>query len=105
MPIEEAPPTTPDTDSGKPVLLIVEDNEEMLDLLKSIFESMYEVHIALNGKEGLQMAYQVHPSLIISDVMMPEMSGKELCYKIKTVSNYLIFLSYCSRHKRPNNIQ
>lgn len=83
MPIEETPPTTPDTDSGKPVLLIVEDNEEMLDLLKSIFESMYEVHIALNGKEGLQMAYQVHPSLIISDVMMPEMSGKELCYKIK----------------------
>lgn len=83
MPVEEVLPVVPDTDSGKPVLLIVEDNKEMLDLLKSIFESMYEVHIAQNGKEGLQMAYQVHPSLIISDVMMPEMSGKELCYKIK----------------------
>lgn len=105
MPVEEVLPVVPDTDSGKPVLLIVEDNKEMLDLLKSIFESMYEVHIAQNGKEGLQMAYQVHPSLIISDVMMPEMSGKELCYKIKTVSNYLISPSYCSQHRYLNNIQ
>ena len=69
------------------MLLIVEDNKEMLDLLKSIFESMYEVHIAQNGKEGLQMAYQVHPSLIISDVMMPEMDGIETCQEIRKSMN------------------
>lgn len=69
---------------NKPVILLVEDNEDLLIMLKEIFSPMYEVHIARNGREGLDIAMQMQPDLIVSDVMMPEMSGKELCYKIKT---------------------
>lgn len=71
-------------EEDKPVILVVDDNEELLSLLSDIFYPMYEVHMARNGREGFEMAKQIQPDLILSDVMMPEMSGKELCYKIKT---------------------
>lgn len=70
-------------EKSKPVLLLVEDNEELLALLSDLFRPMYEVHTAQNGREGLEMTRQLHPDLIVSDIMMPEMSGKEMCYKIK----------------------
>ena len=68
----------------KPVILLVDDNEELLSMLEDVFLPMYTVRVARNGREGLEMARQIHPDLIVSDVMMPELSGKELCYKIKT---------------------
>ena len=64
-------------------ILIVEDNNEMLDMLNGIFNEKFTVFMARNGKEGLDIAYKEHPTLIISDVMMPVMSGKEMCYKLK----------------------
>lgn len=70
-------------EGDKPVILLVEDNEELLSMLEDIFSPMYEVYLAHNGREGLEMARQIQPDLIVSDVMMPEMSGKEMCYKIK----------------------
>ena len=69
--------------TGKPSILIVEDNEEILEMLKEIFLPIYEVYTAKNGKEGFEQTRTLHPDLILSDVMMPEMSGKEMCYKIK----------------------
>lgn len=69
--------------SDKPVILLVEDNEELLSMLSELFQPMYKVHSARNGSEGLEKTQQLHPDLIVSDVMMPEMSGKEMCYKIK----------------------
>ena len=71
------------SEDNKPSLLLVEDNEELLLMLADVFRPMYEVNIAHNGREGLEMARQLQPDLIVSDVMMPEVSGKELCYKIK----------------------
>ena len=67
----------------KPTILIVEDNDEMLDMLEEMFKPLYQVYTACNGREGFEQVRQVHPDLVLSDVMMPEMSGKELCYKIK----------------------
>ena len=71
-------------DGDKPALLLVDDNEELLSMLEDLFLPMYKVYTARNGREGLEMVRQIQPDLVISDVMMPEMSGKELCYKIKT---------------------
>ena len=71
-------------DEDKPIILLVDDNEELLSMLEELFLPMYKVYIARDGREGLEIARQIQPDLIISDVMMPEMSGKELCYKIKT---------------------
>ncbi len=72
-------------DGDKPVLLLVDDNEELLSMLEDLFLPMYKVYTAHNGREGLEMVRQIQPELLVmSDVMMPQMSGKELCYKIKT---------------------
>lgn len=71
-------------EEDKPIILLVDDNKELLSMLEDLFLPMYKVYIAHNGRQGLEMAQQIQPDLIISDVMMPEMSGKELCYKIKT---------------------
>ena len=64
-------------------LLLVEDNKELLQILKQLFEPFYQVYLANNGKEGLAQAYEHKPSLIISDIMMPEMTGIEMCLQIK----------------------
>ena len=71
-------------EEDKPIILLVDDNEELLSMLEDLFLPTYKVYIAHDGREGLEMARQIQPDLIISDVMMPKMSGKELCYKIKT---------------------
>ena len=64
-------------------LLLVEDNEEILAFLKDGFKEEYEVLIANNGKSGLEKAIATIPDLIISDVMMPEMDGMEMCRLLK----------------------
>jgi DNA-binding response OmpR family regulator/anti-sigma regulatory factor (Ser/Thr protein kinase) len=70
-------------DGEKPVILLVDDNESLLEMLTDSFAPYYNVYTAINGKEGLDMIYKIQPDLVISDIMMPEVSGKELCYKMK----------------------
>ncbi|MCK5705900.1 MAG: response regulator, partial [Cyclobacteriaceae bacterium] len=65
-------------------ILIVEDNDEVTSLLSNIFNSDYQVLQADNGETGLAIAQEKIPDLIISDIMMPEMDGIELCRRIKT---------------------
>jgi signal transduction histidine kinase/DNA-binding response OmpR family regulator len=67
-----------------PLLLIVEDNDEVRAFIEGIFETEYRLERAANGQEGLKKAVLSSPDLIISDVMMPEMDGITLCRKLKT---------------------
>ena len=90
IPLEELPleeETAEHALTEKPVILIVEDNDDILEMLKEIFHPIYEVHTAGNGKEGFEQALTIQPDIVLSDVMMPEMSGKEMCYKIKNTVN------------------
>lgn len=64
-------------------LLIIDDNEDIQNILVEIFSQLYMVEVAQNGKEGYEKVKEMQPDLVISDVMMPEMSGTELCIKIK----------------------
>jgi signal transduction histidine kinase/ligand-binding sensor domain-containing protein/DNA-binding response OmpR family regulator len=66
-----------------PVLLIVEDNEEVNALLRDHFASRYTIHHAFSGEQGWEIAIDILPDIIISDVMMPGMSGNELCHQLK----------------------
>lgn len=66
-----------------PVILIVEDSEDMRHYLRDHLASDYHIVEAVNGLEGLECARTNKPDLIISDVMMPEMDGYSLCRSIK----------------------
>ncbi|MGB3800087.1 MAG: response regulator, partial [Lewinella sp.] len=70
-------------DEKPPLLLIVEDNEEIRDYIESVLVEDYRLVTAANGKEGLERAAAEHPDLVISDVMMPEMDGIALCAALK----------------------
>lgn len=81
--------TLPDTDKEtvaadrKPLILVVEDNEDIRDYIRQSFTDLYDVRCAENGKEGLERAYEIMPSLIVSDIMMPVMDGVEMMRKLK----------------------
>jgi len=64
-------------------ILVIEDNPEVNQYLVSLLEPFYRVESAYNGKEGFEKAVEIIPDLIISDVMMPEMDGFELCKNVK----------------------
>ncbi len=70
--------------SGKPLVLIVEDNRDVRFYIHDLLSKRYAVREARDGYDGLQAAIKKTPDLIISDVMMPEMDGYELCQKLKT---------------------
>jgi ligand-binding sensor domain-containing protein/signal transduction histidine kinase/DNA-binding response OmpR family regulator len=65
-------------------ILIVEDNQELLNFYRELFSDIYTVIAAEDGKKGLEMARTQLPDIIVSDVMMPEMTGTELARKLKT---------------------
>lgn len=71
-------------DNNVPSILIVEDNDELREYLVSILKTKYKVSKAANGEEGLAIAQETIPDLILSDVAMPRLSGTELCKIIKS---------------------
>ncbi len=80
---EELKTETSNSTSKKDCILIVEDHREFRNYLKDCLIDNYQVITAANGAEGLEIARQVIPDLVISDWMMPMMDGEELCKKIK----------------------
>lgn len=76
--------TEEDTTAQKKTLLIVDDNKDLLNFLKCSFEEEYNVWVANDGAEAWELLQGESPELIISDVMMPEMDGFELCKLIKS---------------------
>ena len=69
------------------LLLIVEDNEDMRQYIASIFENKYKILQAKDGAEGIELALENIPDIIISDVMMPKTNGIELCSALKSNLN------------------
>ena len=65
-------------------ILIVEDNVEMLKFLIDLFSEKYDVKAAQTGLEALKQMEEKLPDLLISDIMMPEMNGMDLCRQVKS---------------------
>lgn len=68
-------------------ILIVEDNKSIRDMLANIFRPFYNVLTAANGQEALDSVRSEMPNIVVSDVVMPRMSGTELCKAIKSDFN------------------
>ena len=67
-----------------PLILIVDDNEEILEFLERILNNKYTILKAEDGKQALKILETEAVQLVISDVMMPQMDGFELCKTIKS---------------------
>ncbi len=65
------------------IILIVEDNTDLRYHIASLLKDTFTIKQALNGKEGIEIARQIIPDIIISDLMMPEVDGIELSNKLK----------------------
>jgi len=68
----------------KPLLLIIEDNRDLRLMLRDSFSPSFKIETAADGKEGLEIAFETMPDIIVSDVAMPEMNGLKLCEKLKS---------------------
>lgn len=90
---EEEKPTVPEQQEPEenqeeyadalPMILVVEDNDDIREYIASSFSNNYRILTAINGKEGIEQALNHIPDIIISDIMMPVMDGIELCKLIK----------------------
>jgi two-component system alkaline phosphatase synthesis response regulator PhoP len=68
----------------KKKILIIDDEPDILEFLSYNFRKHnFEVSTANNGREGIQKTLEVHPEIIISDILMPEMDGIEMCKEIR----------------------
>lgn len=75
--------TTGENTPDLPTLLMVEDNPDVVDFLTAGLEPFYNLEYAYNGRSGIEKALEIIPDLIISDVMMPEKDGFEVCQTLK----------------------
>lgn len=70
--------------SDKPLLLIIEDNHDLLIILRDTLSGSFKIEMAVNGREGLDVALKIMPDIIVSDIALPEMNGIALCEKLKS---------------------
>jgi CheY-like chemotaxis protein len=66
-------------------ILVADDQELTRDLVRAVLSTnpAYQVHEAVNGAEALALAREHHPDLVLLDVQMPEMTGPEVCVRLK----------------------
>jgi CheY-like chemotaxis protein len=70
--------------NGKYEVLLVDSNREFIDYMTTLMSDFYRLRVAYNGKEALKLVEEHKPDVIISDVVMPEMNGLELCRALKS---------------------
>src|SRR6476620_2261985 len=75
-------------ESGKRKALVVDDDEELVELIRDHLESdgRFEVRIATNGFDAGMMVKEYHPDVVVLDVMLPDINGKEVCQRVRADS-------------------
>lgn len=84
LPAEEQALTDCDCDDSQYTVLVVEDNRDIAAYIGKLLADRYSVAYATNGGDGLQKAIDLVPDLIVTDVMMSDMDGLELCRRVRT---------------------
>ncbi|WP_373728967.1 two-component regulator propeller domain-containing protein [Bacteroides heparinolyticus] len=76
--------TTDGGDKEQPLVLVVDDSDDLVAFMKDSLSLYFRIQTASNGREAWQLIPDLQPDIIVSDVMMPEMDGNELCRWVKT---------------------
>src|SRR3979490_655923 len=73
-------------ESGKRKVLLVDDDAELVELMTKVLEEdgRFEVRVAGNGFDAGMMVKEYHPDLIVLDVMLPDINGKEVCQRVRS---------------------
>ena len=73
-------------ESGKRKALLVDDDEELLELIRDALEAdgRFEIRTANNGFDAGMMVKDYHPDVVVLDVMLPDINGKEVCQRIRS---------------------
>ena len=74
---------SPSAETSDTTILIVDDNADIRAYLRTILQGKYQVSEAADGQQGLAVANEIVPDIIVSDVMMPVMNGLEFCQRVK----------------------
>ncbi|MEM7369570.1 MAG: ATP-binding protein [Bacteroidota bacterium] len=79
-------PSANDQPSQLPSILLIEDNPDLIQLIRDLLKSQYQIWMAKDGEEGKQIAISSRPHLIVSDIMLPKLDGISLCQSLKSHS-------------------
>ena len=73
-------------ESGRRKALIVDDDEELVELIRDALEAdgRFEIRVANNGFDAGMMVREYHPDVIVLDVMLPDINGKEVCQRVRS---------------------
>jgi excisionase family DNA binding protein len=73
-------------ESGRRKALIVDDDEELVELIRDALDAdgRFEVRVANNGFDAGMMVKEYHPDIIVLDVMLPDINGKEVCHRVRS---------------------
>ncbi len=82
-PTEEKVLTDGPREAELPLILLVEDNQDLRSYVQEILSGTYTVLTARDGEEGMELAYEHTPDVVLSDLMMPKLDGIELCKRLK----------------------
>src|SRR5512141_2889957 len=74
-------------------ILVIDDDPDIAKLLTTILKPQgFTVYYACDGKEGLKDAYELHPDLIILDIMMPYVDGWDVCVRLRELTNVPVLM-------------
>ncbi|MBX3443699.1 MAG: response regulator [Planctomyces sp.] len=84
MPASAAPSTVNDSDTPVGRILIADDNQQNRELLEAyLADEGHEILMAVDGRQTLDVAHERQPDLVLLDIMMPKLSGYEVCQQLK----------------------
>ena len=90
----------------KPQLLLIEDNADVSYYIESCLDNQYNVVVAQDGTEGVKQALNLVPDIIITDIMMPQKDGYEVCYELKNneLTNHIPVVMLTAKAGEDNRI-
>lgn len=95
------------SDHSLPLVLIAEDHPDMSRFIANTLEDDYRVMVAKDGEEGWKRSLELIPDIVISDLMMPKLDGRQLCQRIKTheATSHIPVIILTARADQPSKIQ